>query len=53
MVNQRAKAFICRSKGVVRVSTVESMPLIRPISVSLPVATTMPRPNPLVTSVPL
>ena len=52
-VSHRANTFICRTSGVVSTSTVESMPLIRPISVCAPVATTTPRPVPLVTSVPL
>ena len=39
---QREKAFICVSNGVVSTSTFESKPLIRPISVSEPVLTTIP-----------
>ncbi len=52
-VSQRAKPFIWRTSGVVRVSTLDSMPLIRPISLAWPVATTTPRPVPAATSVPL
>ena len=53
MVNHFAKAFIWRSRGVWSRSTEESMPLMRPISVFMPVATTSPSAWPAVTMVPL
>ena len=52
-VSQRAKMFIWRTSGVVSVSMSDIMPLMRPISVRSPVATTTPRPAPAATSVPL
>ncbi|GAB4358480.1 MAG: hypothetical protein Kow0073_16970 [Immundisolibacter sp.] len=52
-VSQRAKVSICSTSGVVRVSTLDSMPLMRPIWVCAPVATTTPRPLPAAIRVPL
>ena len=52
-VNQRANLSICSTRGVVSTSTVPNRPLIRPISVWAPVATTTPRPVPAAINVPL
>gem|GEM_PF-1351851 len=49
----RAKRSICLRRGVVTPSTSWSMPLMRPISVVLPVATTTPSPVPAATMDPL
>ena len=46
MVSHLAKTFIWRTSGVVSTSTSASMPLMRPISVFAPVATTTPLPCP-------
>ncbi len=51
-VSHLEKIAIWATSGVVSVSTVESRPLIRPISVAPAMAVTTPVPWPLVTSVP-
>jgi hypothetical protein len=50
-VSQRAKSFICIRSGVCSRSTLDSGPLILPISVSAPVAMTTPFAWPLMTIV--
>jgi hypothetical protein len=52
-VSHLANASICSTSGVVSRSTPDSMPLMRPISVSVPVATTTPSACPAATMVPL